>query len=503
VATAPFAFPGGHKLAERSSGYIEFAIIGAENKILDSARGPTCWARNHPQWSTNSSFCRRLYYQQLGSFINLNVATHTDTAIQTDPLLTEEGFIAPQAETETSLLDVTLVLVQNKRFIVRFVAGAIILAVVVSLILPVQYEATAVLLPPNQSTSLASSILGQSGGMGSVGSLGVLGALAGGLGFKTQTDTYIAFLKSRTVEDAMIQRFGLLSEYRLKRMSDARKTLESRATIAAGTKDGLIRIAVEDRNPKRAAELANGWVEEFRKLSATLAITEAARRRLFFEQQLQSEKENLTTAEEAMRKVEQTTGVMQIESQARALIESAAILRAQVTAKEVQIQGMRSFAAEDNPDLVLAKQQLAALQKQLDQLAGSQTDTGSDIVLSKGRVTQAGLEYLRRYRDLKYNETVYELLLKGLEVAKLDEAKEGEIVQVVDVAVPPDRKSSPHRTIIVLASAVLAFFFAVFWVMTRQSLRRSFALPENRRRLESIKRYWKGKPERSQADQVL
>src|SRR5207302_3595547 len=170
-------------------------------------------------------------------------------------------------------------------------------------------------------------------------------------------------------------------------------------------------------------------VEEFRKLSASLAITEAARRRLFFEQQMREAKDKLTEAEEAMRKTQQATGVLQIDSQARALIESTAVLRAQVAAKTVQIQGMRSFATEDNPELVLAKQQLAALESQLKQLAGSQKDTGSDIVLSKGRVTGAGLEYLRRYRDLKYNETVFELLAKALEIAKLDEAREGEIVQ--------------------------------------------------------------------------
>jgi uncharacterized protein involved in exopolysaccharide biosynthesis len=164
---------------------------------------------------------------------------------------------------------------------------------------------------------------------------------------------------------------------------------------------------------------------------------------------------------------------------------------------------MRSFAAEDNPNLILAKQQLSALQKHLNQLAGSENDTGSDIILSKGRVTHAGLEYIRRFRDLKYNETVYELLMKGLEIAKLDEAREGEIVQIVDVAVPPDRKSSPHRLIIVLATTVLALFVAVFWVVTRQSLRRTLALPENRRRLEAIKMHWKERPRRPQVDDVL
>src|SRR5262249_49535926 len=151
-------------------------------------------------------------------------------------------------------------------------------------------------------------------------------------------------------------------------------------------------------NPTRAAQLANGYVEEFRKLSESLAITEAARRRLFFEQQMQQTREKLIDAENAMTKTQQTTGVLEIDSQARALIESAAALRGQVAAKQVQIEAMRSFAAESNPDLILAKQELAALQSQLKHIAGSQQDEGSDINLSKGRVTQAGMEYLRRYR---------------------------------------------------------------------------------------------------------
>lgn len=420
--------------------------------------------------------------------------THTETGIQHDPILVEENIPLPQPESELSLLDIVALLVQRKRFVIRFVLGAVLLAVVVSLLMPNQYEATTVLLPPTQNTSMASAMLGQSTGLTSLGSLGALGALAGGLGMKSQTEMYVSFLKSRTVEDAMIERFGLMTEFHSKRISDARSELERRATITVGTKDGLIRLAVDDRDPKRAAELANGYVEEFRKLSASLAITEAARRRLFFEQQLDSAKENLTAAEEAMKQVEQTTGVLQIDSQARALIESVALLRAQVVAKEVQIQGMRSFAAEDNPNLVLAKQELAALQKQLEELAGSQNDTGSDIVLSKGKITHAGLEYVRRFRDLKYHETVYELLIKGLEVAKLDEAKEGEIVQVLDSAVPPDRKSSPHRAVIVLATAIMSFFFAAFWVVARQSLHRTLTLPENQRRLETIKLFWKAKP---------
>ena len=279
-------------------------------------------------------------------------------------------------------------------------------------------------------SSMGSALLGQ------LGSLGTLASLAGSsLGLKDPADMYVSFLTSRTVEDAVIRRFGLMAEFA---KSECRTHERIRAAHDGGCwEEGRADPnTVEDSNPKRAADLANGYVEELRKLSASLAITEAARRRLFFEQQLQQAKDNLAVAEDAMKKTQRSTGVLQIDSQARALIESAAVLHAQVVAKQVQIQSMRSFAAEDNPRLVLAKQELAALQTQLERVAGSQHDTGSDINLSKGRVTESGMEYLNRFRDLKYNETVFELLAKEFEMAKLDEAREGSIIQVVDAAVP-------------------------------------------------------------------
>jgi uncharacterized protein involved in exopolysaccharide biosynthesis len=408
------------------------------------------------------------------------------TETQPEPILQEriEERTNPFGdETEISALDMLLLLVERKRFVMRFVLGAFLLAVVVSLLLPIRYEAKIVLLPPQQNSSIGSMLSGQLGG-----ALGALGALAGGLSLKNPNDMYVGLLTSRTVEDGMIDRFGLMREYHAKKMSEARKKLEHRTTIVSGSKDGLIRLTLEDGNAQRAAELANGYVEEFRKLSASLAITEAARRRLFFEQQLQEAKDSLTAAEEAMAKTQQSTGVLQIESQARTLIESAAILRAEVVAKQVQIESMRAFATEDNPEVVLAKQELAALQSQLERLGGSQHDDPSDLNLSKGRATQAGMEYLRRYRDLKYRETVFELLAKELEIARLDEAREGSIIQVVDAAVVPDKKSFPPRILIVIGVTILGFLVASFWVFVRQKSGRTFDLPENRARLEAIKR---------------
>jgi uncharacterized protein involved in exopolysaccharide biosynthesis len=234
-------------------------------------------------------------------------------------------------------------------------------------------------------------------------------------------------------------------------------------------------------------------VDEFRKLSESIAITEAARRRLFYQQQLQQSKNNLTLAEDTMTKTQRTTGVLEIESQARALIESAAVLRAQVVAKQIEIESMKSFATDDNPNVVLAKQELAGLQAQLQKVAGSQEDTGSDINLSKGRVTEAGMEYVRAYRDLKYQEAVYELLAKEFEIAKLDEAQEGAIVQVVDTAVIPDKRAFPPRTLLTIGVTIFSFLLALFYLVVQKRFKMASELPENRQRLQDIKEFWNTK----------
>jgi tyrosine-protein kinase Etk/Wzc len=414
-----------------------------------------------------------------------------ETEIQPEPPLSEQD-AALQVEKEVSLLDVTALLVSKRRFIVRFVVGAALLGVILCFVLPTRYEAHVVLLPPAQNSSLASSLMGQLGNLGSLGALASLST--GGLSLKNPADMYVSLLTSRTVEDAMIRRFELMKEYREKRLSDTRKVFERRTSVEAGAKDGLIRLAIEDRDAKRAADMANAYVEEFRKLSASLAITEAARRRLFFEQQVQEAKNNLSAAEDAMTKTQQSTGVLQIDSQARSLIESAALLRAQVVAKQVQIEGMRSFATDDNPALVLAKQELAALQAQLERLSGSQQ--GSDLNLSKGRVTEAGMEYLRRYRDLKYKETIFELLAKEFEVAKLDEAREGSIIQVVDAAVTPDKKSFPKPSLVIPLTTLAGLLVAVFWVWFRDRFTQASARPGHREQLEAIKRHWRDNQEK-------
>jgi tyrosine-protein kinase Etk/Wzc len=361
---------------------------------------------------------------------------------------------------ELHFLDVLTILSKRRRFILLMSIGAAVLATVVVLLIPSQYTATTLILPPAQSSTTTSpaAILSQLGGAG------ILAGAGANLGIRTPGDMYVSLLRSRTVEDSVIQRFGLMARYHADRPSRARTAFERHTKVTYGSKDGLIIISVSDGDPARAAEIANGYVAAYRKLSANLAITEASQRRLFFQQQLLEAKESLATAEEALKGTQQSTGVLQIDSQARSLIESAAALRAQVMAKEVQVRSMESYATEENPDILLAKQELAALQAQLSKLGGTDQDSG--LIVPRGKVSEVGMEYIRRVRDVKYYDTVSQLLATQFELAKLDEARQGAVLQVVDVAIPPDSRSFPQRKIIVVLATLLGFFLSCGWCIS-------------------------------------
>jgi tyrosine-protein kinase Etk/Wzc len=384
-------------------------------------------------------------------------------------------------EGDISLLDILIVIVQCRRLILKMVAYTVVIGVIVSFLLPIRYTATTSILPPQQTTSTGSALMAQLGGLSSVASLA-----GGSLGLKNPNDLQVAMLKSRTVEDAMLDRFHLVELFGVKQRSEARTKLEKVVDIDNGAKDGLIRIAVTDRDPRRAAEMANGYVEEFKRLSANLAVTEASQRRLFFEQQLTQAKDNLANAEEDLKKTGMKTGLIQLDSQTRATIELVAELRGEIAAKEVQINAMRSFATGENPELQMAEQQLAGLRSQEEKM-GAASEGASNALIPKGSMQEAGIEYIRKLRDVKYFETVFDLLARQYEIAKVDEARQGAVFQIVDRAIVPDKRSSPQRTLIVLGAAVFGLFFGVVWAFGREGLTRLSNNPAEHSRLETLK----------------
>jgi tyrosine-protein kinase Etk/Wzc len=437
-----------------------------------------------------------------------NIDQDRDTNVDSDALQREASAeIAPSSTSSASsiapykfhLFDLLIVLSHHQRFIMRATLAAAILASVVGLLLPIRYTAKATILPPQQSQSLASSMIGQ---------LGALGPMAGlaqkDLGLKNPSDLYVGMLRSRTAEDDLIRQFDLLRVYRDRRMSDARRDLEDASAVVSG-KEGFISISVEDKDRLRAAEIANAYVDQLRQLTQALAVTEAGQRRLFFERQLEQAKNKLSDAEQALKQTEHKTGLIQLDGQAKAIIESVVKLRGLMAEKEVALRTRRLFSTEQNPDVMLGEEQLSALRVQLTLLEKQSAGTGgngnrsanhrdsnkdkgedeanyddyrderdrandSHFQVSAGNVPEASLEYVRRMRDLKYAETMFEMLAKQYEAARLDEAKTAAVIQVLDPAIEPDRSSSPKRGLIIFGAVVFGFFGSVAYVIAAEAV---------------------------------
>jgi len=364
---------------------------------------------------------------------------------------------------EVSLLDLLIVLVKHKRIVLGVPFIVAIVAAIISLLLPKVYTGATRILPPQQSASAASALLNQLGG--ALG--GLAGAAGGTLGIRNPNDLYVGMLKSRTVADNLIVRFELAKVYDEDYLSETRKRLAKETTITSG-RDGIIAIEVDDKNPKRAADLANAYVDELMRLTKVLAVTEASQRRLFFERQLLQVKDNLTAAEMAARRGLQKGGLAQVDAQGRSMIEVTARLRAQISAKEVQLGAMRSFAAEGNPELQRTQEELQSLRRELARIEGS----SPIAAVGKGEESgSSGLNNLGRLRDVKYYEFLYELLAKQYELAKIDEAKDATIIQVMDKAIEPDRRSRPKRTLVVLLSTFVALIVSVLLAFVLEAAR--------------------------------
>ena len=380
-----------------------------------------------------------------------------------------------EVDDEISFLDLAIVLAKHRKLILGLPFLVAVISAGYSLTLPNIYTASTKVLPPQQSQSTASAMLAQLGGVA-----GLLGGAA-----RSSNDLYIAMLRSRTVADNLIQRFGLMKRYEIdiKHVSDMYDGLTAVTKIASG-KDGIITIEVDDKDPKFAADLANAYVDELVKYTNVLAVTEASQWRLFFERQFTLAKENLAKAEIAARQALQTGGLVKVDEQGRAMVGVPARLRGQISVKEVQIGAMRTFAADRNPDLQLAQQELESLRRELAKIEGA----GGINSVKRGPNVE-GSESLRLLRDVKYYEVIFDLLARQYEMAKIDEARDSSVIQVMDKAIEPDRKSRPKRSLIVLVSALAAGMVAILWSFLREALARVASDPQQAARMAALKRH--------------
>lgn len=361
-----------------------------------------------------------------------------------------------------SLIDVGIALVSGGRWLVLVPLVGAVMAFGAASVWPKSYTARTLLLPPQQQQSSAAAALA---------SLGALAGLAGG-GVRTPADQFASFMQSTGVADRIIDRFGLLGVYDLKYRFDARRVLSSRVDISVGKKDGLIAVEVVDGDPRRAADMANAYIDELKRITSTLAVTEAQQRRAFFERQLESTRDHLAKAQQALQSSGFSLGALRAEP--RVAAENYARLRAEITATEVRLQALRSSFADSASEIQQTASALTELRTQLSRAEGA-----TDVTRSS--------DYVSKYREFKYQETLFDLFARQYEIARVDESREGTLIQVVDLATPPEKESGPRRLRIALAVYAALLIVTAGLLLARESWRRAARDPQRASQLERLR----------------
>jgi uncharacterized protein involved in exopolysaccharide biosynthesis len=374
-----------------------------------------------------------------------------------------EPVIVDEADDSLSLLDLVIPLVEHWKLWTLGSLAIGLAALVIAFLMTPSYTARTSFLPPQQQ---------QSGMASALASLGGLAGLAGAAAIKSPADQYVALMQSVSAKDRLIDQFDLLQVYDAKYRFEARRALEQNTRIAIGKKDGLISIEVDDESPKRAADMANAYVEELRRLTSVLAVSEAQQRRVFFEKELKDARDQLAKAQQELQASGFNVGALRAEPKAAA--ENYARLKAEITAAEVRTQVLRGSLADSSPEVQRQLSQLSALRAQLARL--EQTADAS-----------VGPDYLTKYREFKYRETLFELFARQYELARVDESREGALIQVVDVAVPPEYKSKPKRLFIAVAATMLSLLLLGVFILVRHFWRQAAADPEGAEKVARLR----------------
>jgi len=365
---------------------------------------------------------------------------------------------SPVPGTALSVHVVLAVLWLSRRTILATGAVTFGLATLLAFLLPFNFTASASFVPPGSSTeSSAAALMGQ---------LSSFGGMGGMLENKNRGDLYVAILKSRTIAQQMVQRFHLMQVYGVKKESLAEKKLASRSLFSIGTKDPVVTIAVTDHSPQRARDLAAGYLQALQETSANLSLTESSQRRLFYEQRLAREKDELANAEVALKQVEEKTGLVAPAGQTASNIQALAQIQAQITSQQARLAALLHDETDENPEVLRARSEIASLQaKAAEMESGSEQGFGR---LSTAQVPETELEYIRKARDVKYHEALFDIIAKQYEAARLDEARDAPL-QVLDQPVVPDTKSGPPRSIIMAAGLLFGLLGSSAWAVFRAS----------------------------------
>lgn len=371
---------------------------------------------------------------------------------------TDDGLLTKNNGT-INVLDYLEILVVRKKLIICTSCVAFILSVIISFSLPKIYSSTAMILPPQTDQSLMGMMMGQMGGGG-------LANLAGDiLGSGSPADMYVSILNSNTISDAIIDRFKLMDVYDEKYRLDTYMTLSKYVDIFAGKKDGIISITVQDKNPTRAAAIANAYITELEKLTVNLNIISSSQNKSFYEARLSKAKGDLATAEDALKTFQSKNKMISVPDQAAAAIGGIAQIKAQLVDQEMQLAVLRHQFTDSSTEVTRAMASIANLKAQLARLEGNGS---SGAIPSVGTVPELMEHYLRLMRNFKVQEALVELLTKQYEINKISAAKDVASIQVIQKAQIPDKKSKPKRSLIIIAFTFAASFSAAIYALLQE-----------------------------------
>jgi tyrosine-protein kinase Etk/Wzc len=373
-----------------------------------------------------------------------------------------------EEESSVDLLALLQTLLREKRTIVSIALGTFVVAVAIAFLLPPLYTSSASFIPPtlNNSSSIATALAGQLSALGA-------GDLMGS--GKTSGELYAGILQSRSIASELVKRFDLMHRYGFKKESEAEKKLASNTVVVSDAKSSIVTVSVTEKSPQLAHDLASAYMDALRETDGRLALGQSSQRRLFFGQQLAKEKDDLEDAEVELKKTEEQSGLIAPAGQTEAEIKTIADTQAQMALRQVQLAALRDSATDQNPEVIRLRSEIGDLEGQLQRLQnGSGKGTAAAIPTSK--VPELQLEYVRKEREVKYHEALFEMLSKQYEAARLDEAHDAPVLQMLDSASYPDTKSSPKRMLIMLGGLIAGFFGGCVWVLVRdpiQTLRAS------------------------------
>ncbi len=381
---------------------------------------------------------------------------------------------------EFDLLDLLLVMAQRKNTIIlTSVIGMFITTGLVLLMHPV-FTAKAMVLPPQQGQS-SSGLLSQLGSFAALAGLGSSGQ-------KDPNDLYLAVLQSNTVADGLIKRLNLMAAYKVTKLTDARRMLAANSKFVS-ERGGMISITVKDGDPHLAAKIANAYVDELHDINSRLIIGEAGVRRNFFSQQMALEKDRLTDAEIALQQTEEKTGAVSPMGQTGLVISQVAALQSQIISREVQLDALRTSSTDQNPDVIRLNTEIAGLRQQMSGLEALQKGRKpGDISLTSRSLPEDQVAYLRKQRDVQYHTFIFDLIARQFEAARMDEAKASPLIQVLDPAEAPERKSGPFRALWTLTGLILGFIFGCIRVVSSYVHSRVVADPDNAAKLAQFRR---------------